>query len=158
MCVTSYFDGDAQLCSELYPAAVLCVVLLQVFLQRSAVNLLGVVLDVPEFFWSAPDHLQVRVCPAWVSACTKGCWSDRWGIGLGSKLRARFGMKACDAPDKAWLLASPVRGAVLWVDASWLTLRVCAPASVLAQVLYKRVCEYLELDTRVEVLNTRWVQ
>lgn len=31
----------------------------QVFLQRSAVNLLGVVLDVPEFFWSAPDHLQV---------------------------------------------------------------------------------------------------
>jgi uncharacterized Rmd1/YagE family protein len=33
--------------------------LLQVFLQRSAVNLLGVVLDVPEFFWSAPDHLQV---------------------------------------------------------------------------------------------------
>jgi uncharacterized Rmd1/YagE family protein len=32
----------------------------QVFLQRSAVNLLGVVLDVPEFFWSAPDHLQVR--------------------------------------------------------------------------------------------------
>lgn len=53
----------------------------QVFLQRSAVNLLGVVLDVPEFFWSAPDHLQV---------------------------------------------------------------------------LYKRVCEYLELDTRVEVLNTRY--
>lgn len=36
----------------------------QVFLQRSAVNLLGVVLDVPEFFWSAPDHLQVR------------CWSS----------------------------------------------------------------------------------
>lgn len=33
----------------------------QVFLQRSAVNLLGVVLDVPEFFWSAPDHLQVCV-------------------------------------------------------------------------------------------------
>jgi hypothetical protein len=32
----------------------------QVFLQRSAVNLLGVVLDVPEFFWSSPDHLQVR--------------------------------------------------------------------------------------------------
>ncbi|WIA14005.1 hypothetical protein OEZ85_002566 [Tetradesmus obliquus] len=53
----------------------------QVFLQRSAVNLLGVVLDVPEFFWSAPDHLQV---------------------------------------------------------------------------LHKRVCEYLELDTRVEVLNTRY--
>jgi hypothetical protein len=25
------------------------------------------------------------------------------------------------------------------------------------QVLYKRVCEYLELDTRVEVLNTRFV-
>jgi hypothetical protein len=40
-----------------YCGADLC---LQVFLQRSAVNLLGVVLDVPEFFWSAPDHLQVR--------------------------------------------------------------------------------------------------
>eukprot|EP00879_Flechtneria_rotunda_P003970 GHRR01004210.1.p1 GENE.GHRR01004210.1~~GHRR01004210.1.p1 ORF type:complete len:437 (+),score=141.40 GHRR01004210.1:141-1451(+) len=53
----------------------------QVFLQRSAVNLLGVVLDVPEFFWSAPDGLQV---------------------------------------------------------------------------LYKRVREYLELDTRVDVLNTRY--
>jgi hypothetical protein len=26
---------------------------------------------------------------------------------------------------------------------------------VLLQVLYKRVCEYLELETRVEVLNTR---
>jgi hypothetical protein len=33
---------------------------MQVFLQRSAVNLLGVVLDTPDFFWSAPDHLQVR--------------------------------------------------------------------------------------------------
>jgi hypothetical protein len=31
----------------------------QVFLQRSAVNLLSSVLDTPEFFWSAPDHLQV---------------------------------------------------------------------------------------------------
>lgn len=39
---------------------VFVLVSLQVFLQRSAVNLLGVVLDVPEFFWSAPDHLQVR--------------------------------------------------------------------------------------------------
>jgi hypothetical protein len=42
------------------PALLCYCVLLQVFLQRSAVNLLGVVLDVPEFFWSAPDHLQVR--------------------------------------------------------------------------------------------------
>jgi hypothetical protein len=33
----------------------------QVFLQRSAVNLLSSVLDTPEFFWSAPDHLQVRL-------------------------------------------------------------------------------------------------
>lgn len=32
----------------------------QVFLQRSAVNLLGSVLDVPDYFWSAPDHLQAR--------------------------------------------------------------------------------------------------
>jgi uncharacterized Rmd1/YagE family protein len=30
-----------------------------VFLQRSAVTLLVPVLDTPEFFWSAPDHLQV---------------------------------------------------------------------------------------------------
>jgi len=53
----------------------------QVFLQRAAVNLLSTVMDIPEFFWSAPDHLQV---------------------------------------------------------------------------LYKRVCEYLELTTRVEVLNNRF--
>lgn len=53
----------------------------QVFLQRASVNLLSTVMDTPEFFWSAPDSLQV---------------------------------------------------------------------------LYKRVCEYLELDTRVEVLNTRF--
>jgi hypothetical protein len=31
-----------------------------VFLQRSAVTLLVPVLDTPEFFWSAPDKLQVR--------------------------------------------------------------------------------------------------
>lgn len=31
----------------------------QVFLQRSAVNLLSSVLDIPDYFWSAPDHLQV---------------------------------------------------------------------------------------------------
>jgi len=28
---------------------------------QAAVNLLGSVLDTPEFFWSAPDQLQVRV-------------------------------------------------------------------------------------------------
>lgn len=33
----------------------------QVFLQRSAVNLLSSVLDTPEFFWSAPDQLQVSI-------------------------------------------------------------------------------------------------
>ncbi|KIY92677.1 Sporulation protein RMD1 [Monoraphidium neglectum] len=53
----------------------------QVFLQRSAVNLLSSVLDTPEFFWSAPDAMQV---------------------------------------------------------------------------LYERACEYLELETRVEVLNARF--
>lgn len=31
----------------------------KVFLQKSAVNLLSTVLDTPEFFWSAPDSLQV---------------------------------------------------------------------------------------------------
>lgn len=52
----------------------------EVFIHRSAVNLLSTVLDTPEFFWSAPDTLQS---------------------------------------------------------------------------LYRRCCDYLELDTRVEVLNTR---
>jgi hypothetical protein len=47
------------LTSIIAAAAAAAACLLQVFLQRSAVNLLGVVLDVPEFFWSAPDHLQV---------------------------------------------------------------------------------------------------
>lgn len=53
----------------------------RVFLQRAAVNLLGTVLDTPEYFWSAPDSMQS---------------------------------------------------------------------------LYKRVCEYMELDERVEVLNNRY--
>lgn len=53
----------------------------QVFIQKSAVNLLSTVLDTPEFFWSAPDSMQN---------------------------------------------------------------------------LYKRVCEYMELDDRVEVLNNRF--
>lgn len=37
----------------------------QVFIHRAAVNLLSTVLDTPEFFWSAPDSLQVlykKVC------------------------------------------------------------------------------------------------
>lgn len=29
---------------------------------QAAVNLLGSVLDTPEFFWSAPDQLQVSFC------------------------------------------------------------------------------------------------
>lgn len=36
-------------------------------------------------------------------------------------------------------------------------VRALTGVVVLLQVLYKRVCEYLELDTRVEVLNARWV-
>ena len=35
----------------------------KVFIQKSAVNLLSTVLDTPEFFWSAPDSMQVRSCP-----------------------------------------------------------------------------------------------
>ena len=37
----------------------------RVFLQKSAVNLLSTVLDTPEFFWSAPDSMQIlykKVC------------------------------------------------------------------------------------------------
>ena len=34
----------------------------QVFIQKSAVNLLSTVLDTPEFFWSAPDSMQVCWC------------------------------------------------------------------------------------------------
>lgn len=37
----------------------LLLLLLQVFLQRAAVNLLGSVMDTPDYFWSAPDYLQV---------------------------------------------------------------------------------------------------
>ena len=35
----------------------------QLFLQKSAVNLLSTVLDVPEFFWDAADELQARPQP-----------------------------------------------------------------------------------------------
>ena len=33
----------------------------KVFIQKSAVNLLSTVLDTPEFFWSAPDNMQVQI-------------------------------------------------------------------------------------------------
>jgi len=33
----------------------------KVFIQKAAVNLLSTVLDTPEFFWSAPDSMQVRL-------------------------------------------------------------------------------------------------
>jgi len=56
----------------------------QVFLQRSAVNLLGVVLDVPEFFWSSPDHLQVRG-----RGGTRG--GTQWRFKLGRTLQAARG-------------------------------------------------------------------
>lgn len=36
----------------------------KVFIQKSAVNLLSTVLDTPEFFWSAPDSMQVGYCAA----------------------------------------------------------------------------------------------
>lgn len=32
----------------------------KVFLQSSTLNLLSTVMDTPEFFWSAPDQLQVK--------------------------------------------------------------------------------------------------
>ena len=38
----------------------------KVFIQKSAVNLLSTVLDTPEFFWSAPDSMQVR---CWTCGC-----------------------------------------------------------------------------------------
>ena len=47
-----------------------------VFLQRASVNLLSTVLDTPEFFWSAPDHLQTlykRVCE-YLELETRGEW------------------------------------------------------------------------------------
>ncbi len=37
----------------------------KVFIQKSAVNLLSTVLDTPEFFWSAPDNMQV----GWSTDC-----------------------------------------------------------------------------------------
>ena len=43
----------------------------KVFLQKSAVNLLGSVLGTPEFFWHAPDSFQVRVCVC--TRCVQVC-------------------------------------------------------------------------------------
>ncbi len=49
----------------------------KVFLQSSTLNLLSTVMDTPEFFWSAPDQLQVGAmgvvgCGATVGVCS-GC-------------------------------------------------------------------------------------
>lgn len=65
----------------MYQCVPVYVRLLQVFIQKAAVNLLSSVLDTPEFFWRAPDSFQA---------------------------------------------------------------------------LYERICEYLELEERVEVLNARF--
>ncbi len=99
--------------------------LAQVFLQRSAVNLLSTVMDTPEFFWSAPDHLQVHSKEAhmvihiflFITASRPCCYQY------------------------VHMRHEPQRISFCCSDAYFLPL----------QVLYKRVCEYLELDTRVEV-------
>jgi hypothetical protein len=100
-----------------------------VFLQRSAVNLLSSVLDTPEYFWSAPDHLQVGL---------------RAGRGRARPRRIRPSLMA------------HARRSSLGVRRQIEPCTACGPP-VHPQVLYKRVCEYLEIETRVEVLNTRFV-
>lgn len=49
----------------------------KVFLQSSNVNLLSTVLDTPEFFWSAPDHLQVWAVR--INGRVHGAWSMEHG-------------------------------------------------------------------------------
>lgn len=59
----------------------------KVFLQSSTLNLLSTVMDTPEFFWSAPDQLQVgdtcvlgRACGWRVRMCVvKRSRAWNWG-------------------------------------------------------------------------------
>lgn len=45
----------------------------KVFLQSSNVNLLSTVLDTPDYFWSAPDHLQVGHTVCYKCMAYGGC-------------------------------------------------------------------------------------
>jgi hypothetical protein len=85
----------------------------QVFLQRSAVNLLSSVLDTPEFFWSAPDHLQVCDCAMrhsvmllwWCSlqCCNNRCNSCAASAGvLLASTRPPAGASACVSAVVLW--------------------------------------------------------
>lgn len=53
-CLTAYTSNPCTKPKHLSP-----LLSSQVFLQKSAVNLLSSVLDTPEFFWHAPDSFQV---------------------------------------------------------------------------------------------------
>ena len=101
----------------------------KVFIQKSAVNLLSTVLDTPEFFWSAPDNMQVH------GGCTV---ADRC-VGL------QMLLTKCSSTRTAFECRSVC---------SWPTA-VLISSEFSRQALYKRVCEYMELDDRVEVLNNR---
>ena len=111
----------------------------QVFLQRSAVNLLSTVLDTPEFFWSAPDHLQVAVgvCVRVSCVCVLtlvGAWGGRRCLLAFSWLLCRFPQFHKHTPKKQ---NTPHKHN---------TTNNTNP-----KTLYERACEYLELETRGEL-------
>jgi hypothetical protein len=94
--------------------------------------------DTPEFFWSAPDHLQV-------------------GLGLGQGWGGRAGSSLQPATTLLHLLAPATRLACCPAPgARPPLLTAAAPCACLLQSLYERACEYMELETRVEVLNVRF--
>ena len=110
-----------------------------VFLQRASVNLLSTVLDTPEFFWSAPDHLQVAVgvCVRVSCVCVLtlvGAWGGRRCLLAFSWLLCRFPQFHKHTPKKQ---NTPHKHN---------TTNNTNP-----KTLYERACEYLELETRGEL-------
>ncbi|EFJ48922.1 hypothetical protein VOLCADRAFT_90235 [Volvox carteri f. nagariensis] len=101
----------------------------KVFLQSSTLNLLSSVMDTPEFFWSAPDQLQHH--------------------------RQHHQHHHQHHPLATIHSPTPDSTSASLVSRN---LPVFPPPRIFPnhKALYERACEYLELDTRAEVLNARF--
>ena len=117
----------------------------RVFIQKSAVNLLSTVLDTPEFFWSAPDSMQnlyKRVCE------------------VGGLVGAGRVVGGGAAPHTAHAACCPAAAC----SACSATPAPCSshhlPSNQSCFVYCPLYClpllQYMEYDTRVEVLNNRF--
>lgn len=132
----------------------------RVFIQQAALNLLGSVLDTPDFFWESgvSDNLQtvydkVGAGKATVQQAT-GWVGGGWGTRLASAGRAVPGGNLHTVYDeggcnKRWV-PGPGPGRP---QLNSTCLNKITPACF--DLLLLQVYEYLELDDRIEILNSR---